>query len=176
MKKNSAFIGQLIRDYIWQILLYVLILGLVTVTFYLHNLPWTAYQDAILFSFPLVFGLFIIKVSVDWYKHKKLQRLAEKDWQVESLDELPRQTLLEKDYARLLESLSNRVGQISYQKEQQQTELIDYYALWSHQIKTPLAALDLMIQVEESPRKKELKNEIFKIQQYLDMMLQYLSM
>ena len=176
MKKNSAFIGQLIRDYIWQILLYVLILGLVTVTFYLHNLPWTAYQDAILFSFPLVFGLFIIKVSVDWYKHKKLQRLAEKDWQVESLDELPRQTLLEKDYTRLLESLSNRVGQISYQKEQQQTELIDYYALWSHQIKTPLAALDLMIQVEESPRKKELKNEIFKIQQYLDMMLQYLRM
>ncbi|KAF1297331.1 hypothetical protein BAU15_11310 [Enterococcus sp. JM4C] len=174
MKNKRSFIFRLLRDYLWQLLLYFVVIGLVAVTFYLHNLSWAIYQDAILFSFPIVLILFVVKVTIDWQKHKKIQRLIQKSWQVESLDELTQSTLLEQDYYQLLTNITKEMSQITYQKESQQKELIDYYAMWSHQIKTPLAALDLMVQVEESPRKQEFKNEIFKMEQYLDMMLQYL--
>ncbi|MGM0123224.1 hypothetical protein IGI37_000590 [Enterococcus sp. AZ194] len=174
MKQNKRYILYLLREYSWQLLLYFFVIGLIAVTFYLHNLSWEIYQDAILFTFPIILCLFIVKVTVDWYKHTRLQRLIQKSWQIESLDELPKGRLLEADYYALLEKLSKEMSQISYQMTHQQKELMNYYAMWSHQIKTPLVALDLMIQLEDSPRKKELKNEIFKMEQYLDMMLQYL--
>ena len=66
-------------------------------------------------------------------------------------------------------------------------ELSDYYSMWVHQIKTPIAALGVLIQsgeeleeVQESPKAQELtrsmKMEVFRIEQYVDMVLTYLRM
>lgn len=49
---------------------------------------------------------------------------------------------------------------------------MDYYTLWTHQIKTPIAAMRLLLQEEET-RTGELEQELFKIEQYADMALQY---
>lgn len=50
-----------------------------------------------------------------------------------------------------------------------------YYALWSHQIKTPLAAVRLLLQ-EEEPDTRALEQEILKAEQYVEMALQYQRM
>ena len=47
-----------------------------------------------------------------------------------------------------------------------------YYALWSHQAKTPLAAIQLLLQ-EEHPDRNALEQSVFQAQQYVDMALQY---
>ena len=47
-----------------------------------------------------------------------------------------------------------------------------YYALWSHQAKTPLAAIRLLLQ-EEHPDRNALEQSLFQAQQYVDMALQY---
>lgn len=47
-----------------------------------------------------------------------------------------------------------------------------YYTLWSHQIKTPLAAMRLMLQ-EPEPDMQALQQELWKTEQYVDMALQY---
>lgn len=47
-----------------------------------------------------------------------------------------------------------------------------YYALWSHQIKTPLAALRLL-QQEEQPDRRAMEQELIKAEQYVEMALQY---
>ena len=42
-----------------------------------------------------------------------------------------------------------------------------------HQIKTPIAAARLLLQ-EEKPRPQEIQNELFKVEQYVEMVLGYL--
>ena len=55
--------------------------------------------------------------------------------------------------------------------------MIDYYTLWAHQIKTPIAAMRLLLQSENSCQSKdELTMELFKIEQYVEMVLQYLRL
>lgn len=47
-------------------------------------------------------------------------------------------------------------------------DMADYYTMWTHQIKTPIAALRLLVQKEQ----QELE-ELFKIEQYAEMALHY---
>lgn len=69
--------------------------------------------------------------------------------------------------------------QILYAVEKEETALIseydgkkrdmaDYYTMWTHQIKTPIAALRLLLQGEKQPLE-----ELFKIEQYAEMALHY---
>ena len=48
--------------------------------------------------------------------------------------------------------------------------------MWTHQIKTPIAAMHLLLQEEETPVSKELQGELFQVEQYVQMALQYLRM
>jgi signal transduction histidine kinase len=52
-------------------------------------------------------------------------------------------------------------------------ERLDYFTLWVHQIKTPIAALDLMAQSEQPTDRELLRQEVFKIGQYADAALAY---
>lgn len=54
--------------------------------------------------------------------------------------------------------------------------MIEYYTIWAHQIKTPIAAMRLLLQSEKSDMNNELLEQLFKIDQYVDMVLQYLRM
>ena len=50
---------------------------------------------------------------------------------------------------------------------------MDYYTTWCHQIKTPIAAMSLLLQNEDTPQNRQLKSELFRIEQYVDMVLCY---
>ena len=52
-------------------------------------------------------------------------------------------------------------------------EMNDYYTMWAHQIKTPIFALRLLLQENPSANKEALA-ELFKIEQYVEMVLGYL--
>ncbi len=56
---------------------------------------------------------------------------------------------------------------------EQMREKEDFFALWAHQIKTPIAALKLLFQDEE-PSIGDCKRELFKIENYVSMALNYL--
>ena len=49
----------------------------------------------------------------------------------------------------------------------------DFFALWAHQIKTPIAALKLLFE-DVDPNTYECKSELFKIETYVEMALNYL--
>ncbi len=55
-------------------------------------------------------------------------------------------------------------------------DLTDYFTLWAHQVKTPIAAMHLLLQAEETPHSRELSAELFKIEQYVEMVLSYLRL
>lgn len=61
-------------------------------------------------------------------------------------------------------------------------DVVDYFTLWTHQIKTPIAAMGLLLQQQVSEPEqyyqweKQIQEELFKIEQYVDMVLQYLRL
>ena len=80
----------------------------------------------------------------------------------------------------LAEKLDEREAEL-YQKkseaESKLTDLLDYYTLWVHQIKTPIAATRLLVaEVSERELKRQLEQEIFKIDSYTNLVLQYLRL
>ena len=80
----------------------------------------------------------------------------------------------------LTEKLEKREEEL-YQKksdaENRYNDLVDYYTLWVHQIKTPIAASKLLVsEVEDRQLKQQLEQEIFKIDSYTNLVLQYLRL
>ena len=51
-----------------------------------------------------------------------------------------------------------------------------YYTAWVHQIKTPIAAMRLTLQGEDTPAARRLMTELGRVEQYVDMALTYLRL
>ena len=80
----------------------------------------------------------------------------------------------------LTEKLEKREEEL-YQKkaaaENRYNDLVDYYSLWVHQIKTPIAASKLLVsEVADRQLKQQLEQEMFKIDSYTNLVLQYLRL
>ena len=80
----------------------------------------------------------------------------------------------------LAEKLEGRESELYQKKSEAQsklTDLLDYYTLWVHQIKTPIAASRLLVaEVSDREVKQQLEQEIFKIDSYTNLVLQYLRL
>ena len=72
--------------------------------------------------------------------------------------------------------LRQKMAEMEEKDRSSYREMIEYYTLWAHQIKTPIAAMRLLLQQEDSDRNRELLSELFKIEQYVLMVLQYLRL
>lgn len=55
-------------------------------------------------------------------------------------------------------------------------ENVDYYTMWVHQIKTPIAAMRLILQDDESERGLALRTELFRTERYVELVLSYLRL
>lgn len=73
---------------------------------------------------------------------------------------------------RLLEEQRQRedAEQIRYQ------DTVDYYTTWVHQIKTPIAAMGLILQQEDTECARRLSEQLQRIEQYVEMVLTYLRL
>ena len=109
-----------------------------------------------------------------WRKHKILRKMEEAIFV--TAEDLPETTtLIEEDYQHLIQRRvrENRQGQAA--ADSMLEDLTSYYTLWVHQIKTPIAAMDLLLQAGPD-RATEMEIELQKIAQYVDMVLQYLRL
>ncbi|WP_242662172.1 sensor histidine kinase [Butyrivibrio proteoclasticus] len=71
------------------------------------------------------------------------------------------------------ETTEKKTEELRDTRWEQMREKEDFFALWAHQIKTPIAALKLLFQDEE-PSIGDCKRELFKIENYVSMALNYL--
>lgn len=82
--------------------------------------------------------------------------------------------LIEQDYAELIRKIALCMQEKDDESEKARNQMSDYYTMWVHQIKTPISAMDLILQGSESETSDELKIQLFRISQYADMVLAYL--
>ena len=85
-------------------------------------------------------------------------------------------TLSEKLYRQIIGQYERELRKEEQQMDDRYREMVEYYTMWTHQIKTPIAAMHLLLQEEETPVSKELQGELFQVEQYVQMALQYLRM
>ena len=80
--------------------------------------------------------------------------------------------------------LQERVEELEYEQKNQllveqekYNDLLDSYPLWVHQVKTPIAASSLLIgDLKDKEAKSQLEQELFKIESYVHLVLQYLRL
>lgn len=183
-----------IRTYIRRhrlgIFMYVLFCIIFAVVLFLYQMP----MEPAVYAIGLCMTLAVIVLAADSVRYRrKVETLT---WQLEAVKEgtekLPEsEDEVEQLYQRLLENAqierTCQVGDILQEK----SEMTDYFTLWTHQIKTPIAAMYLLLQQEipEQDRsqeihfmkqyfiqKREIESELFKIEQYVEMVLQYLRL
>ncbi|MED5830732.1 sensor histidine kinase [Streptococcus anginosus] len=76
-----------------------------------------------------------------------------------------------------IRTLEKDKKELKIQHQEKQSDLLDYYTLWVHQIKTPIAASKLLVQdLQEQTFKNKLEQELFKIDSYTNLVLQYLRL
>ncbi|MBD5489541.1 MAG: HAMP domain-containing histidine kinase [Lachnospiraceae bacterium] len=83
-------------------------------------------------------------------------------------------------YRQLLMEEEQEKRKLLTRYDEKQKDMADYYTMWTHQIKTPIAAMLLLLQgseemesgQEEADRQRE-REELFKIEQYAQMALYF---
>lgn len=154
-------------------------IGLFTIIFLIVFMLYDLPLEPIVYSAVLCFAIGLIFLFSGFWKycnkHNLLYKL--KDSITISIDALPiPKDLLETDYQELIKKVHQAKVQIESESESARSNMIDYYTLWAHQIKTPIAAMQLLLQSEDSEQNLELSAELFKIEQYVEMALQYLRL
>jgi signal transduction histidine kinase len=142
--------------------------------FALYRLPW---QAALYAGALCLMALFALSVP-DYLKYREKHALltALKREAFVPPERLPAPAdPLEADYQALIRALNGESAARLSEAAARFDGMTDYYTLWAHQIKTPIAAMRLLLQ-EEGPDPRELADELFKIEQYVEMALCYLRL
>lgn len=158
-----------------EIFLLILFSAVFAVVFYLYQIP----VEPVLYAFVLCFFVGMIALTIGFYRYlKKIILLRDMHKRITlSLDEMPLpKNLLEQEYTNLLYIMhEDKINGITAM-DNEKRDLADYYTLWAHQIKTPISAMRLLLQSEESINNDALSMELFKIEQYVEMVLQYIRL
>lgn len=175
MKENSLLwiVFWYVKSHRKTIAMDSIFLIIFAVVFSLYSLQ----LEAIIYAFFLSFCVGAIFIGYDFIKYyKKHKDLCILKKQITTgLVEMPSAgNLIEVDYQNILSTLYNQRLTLISKMDSKQSEMIDYYTLWAHQIKTPIAAMRLLLQSEQSEQNKEMLAQIFKIEQYVEMVLGYL--
>lgn len=85
-------------------------------------------------------------------------------------------TLEEEDYQTLVKGLCRMIADVRTADEAAYRDMLDYYTVWVHQIKTPIASMKLRLQNEDTALSRTLRWDLLRIEQYADMVLAFLRL
>lgn len=142
----------------------------------LYGLPWGPAGYTCLVTAVVTLG-FLMAGFFRW-KRKRRQLLILKRQAEQSLEtaDLPKaETPLEKIYQEIIQDQEKRCQREQKESREKLVRSREYYTRWSHQIKTPIAAMELLLQ-EEPADVRALKRELLKTSQYVEMALSYQRM
>lgn len=157
----------------WIILL--LFAVILTVSFLLYRLP----VAAVLYPMGLcvICGIPILVSDYVRFrkKHTALRQMSYLSAEVMETC-VPCDTLIESDYAALIAAMREEIIRTKDEDTQRYREMVEFYTVWAHQIKTPIAAMKLTLQNEDSDLSRQLTSDLFRTQQYVDMVLAFLRL
>ena len=170
MEILKSYLKKNIKVYI----LFVVFITIFFIMFYLYNLP----LEALVYTGSFCFLAALVASFLDFVNYresyKKLKFLEENI--LNDLEDLPKSLDIRIDYYhKIIEKLYEELEKLTQENRQKNTDMVDYYSMWVHQIKTPIAAMNFLLDNEEIDR-KILQQELFKIERYVEMVLTYIRL
>lgn len=160
----------------WKpIALFVLFAAIEILVFALYRLPMAAVL------YPLSLCLAIGLVVLVWDYHKTFRRHQALS-AIQSMTDAITMTLpaaegiSDRDYQRILHLLCQEQRRRDDEMAFRYREMIDYYTVWAHQIKTPIASMRLNLQNADTPLSRQLSLDLTRIEQYVEMVLMFLRL
>lgn len=143
-----------------------------TVTFWLYRLPVSAAL------YPTILCGFMLSVvcGIRYVKYRKKRKTMEylraiPDDILKSLSVY--QNADDLAYQELLKQVMELRGREQEELQKNLTDSMDYYTAWVHQIKTPIAAMRLRLEQEDSSFSRGISEDLLRIEQYVEMVLTY---
>ena len=82
----------------------------------------------------------------------------------------------EEDYQQLIRLLCRECKQTETELSARIFDMEEYYAVWAHQIKTPIASMRLSLQNKDSALSRRLESDLLRIEHYVEMVLMYVRL
>ena len=160
----------MIKEYLksrWKVIILLMVVVSVFVSSYLlFDMP----AVTVLYPVCLCFGIFLVIGTIDFLitlgKHKQLE-----------IRELPAPSgILEKDYQEIIRKLKEEEEYSHKKATEEYNNMVEYYTVWAHQIKTPIASMRLQLQAEDTDAARRLNGDLNRIEEYVGMVLAFLRL
>ena len=153
------------------ILLFLAFGAVLAFSFVLYRLP----AEAVLYPAALCVLLGIGVLLLDFFRvrrrHMVLRDLKETDAELPEVRDIEAE-----DYREIVRLLREANREARTRSETDMAAMVDYYTLWVHQIKTPIAAMRLRLQEEDSELSRALLSDLGRVERYVSMVLTYLRL
>lgn len=83
---------------------------------------------------------------------------------------------IEKDYQEIIRKLKEEEAYSRQKTTSDYNNMVEYYTVWAHQIKTPIASMRLQIQSEDTESARKLIGDLNRIEAYVEMVLTFLRL
>ena len=160
----------MIKDYLKSRLKVIILLMTAVLIFassyLLFDMPVVTvlYPVILCIAFLLLIG--IIDFLITLGKHKQLQ-----------MREMPAPSgILEKDYQKIILKLKEEEELSRKKANEDFNNMVEYYTVWAHQIKTPIASMRLQLQSEDTDVARRLNGDLNRIEEYVGMVLTFLRL
>ena len=158
-----------------QIFAAVLFWLLFLFSFLLYRLPLAAMVYPLLLT--LLIGICFLAADFchELRIHRQLSFLKKQT--ADAADNLPApESIVEEDDHELLLLLRKQLSALDSENKKRFEQTVDYYTVWAHQIKTPIASMRLTLQQEDSPSARRLLSDLSRIEQYVEMVMAFLRL
>lgn len=163
------------KERAWFALLLVLCVGMFAQVLSLYDLP----AEAVGYASLLCAAAFALWTAVDFFRYREKVRYLEslRGQAALLLDQLPEaRGPKEEVYHALLLELGDTLRSASSASDARRRVTLDYYTMWVHQIKTPIAAMRLLLREDPAEHVRDLEAELFRVERYVELALSYLRL
>ncbi len=169
------FFAKYLKQRRWVVYVFLLYCAIFLASFSLYRLP----LGAVLYPAALCLGLSVILLAADFRRvymtHVFLSDV--KGLPAETFGPLPAtDDVLDEDYQEIIRLLCEEEKQREAAFNARFSDMVDYYTVWAHQIKTPIASMRLTLSGEDSALSRTLSGDLFRIEQYVEMVLMFLRL
>ncbi len=187
MNRKIHFILNYIKSKKKSFLMVLVCSAIFAFTFWMYGITVAAVLYPALVCMVMMAAAFAVMACSEYGKWKNMQEIlqravgddsefvkildtAEIRKQVNTTDEI------ENELLEIIERLKNGGMRLNDSMNMKYSDMVDYYTMWVHQIKTPIASMHLILQKEDSEDSRRLRAELFRVEQYVQMVLCFLRL
>ena len=148
------------------IILMIVVEGVFASSYFLFDMPAVTVLYPLILSTSALIVAGVIDFVFTFNKHRKLTQ-----------NEISASSdPIEKDYQEIIRKLKEEEAYSRQKTTSDYNNMVEYYTVWAHQIKTPIASMRLQIQSEDTESARKLIGDLNRIEAYVEMVLTFLRL